>query len=66
MQSTKIDKFKVHSCVFPTFLGPHILRRFGGDKFPPIILFKIFISGRTTGVKYLSGKKMIQPASNVK
>ncbi|CAI8019507.1 Putative uncharacterized protein CXorf58 [Geodia barretti] len=33
--------------------------RFGGERFPPTIMFKIFISSTAaaTGVKYLSGKK---------
>lgn len=38
--------------------------RFGGERFPPVIMFKIFVSGRTTGVRYISGKQMIRPASN--
>ena len=39
--------------------------RFGGERFPPVIMFKIFISGVATGVQYFSGKKMIRPASEV-
>ena len=30
-----------------------------------MIMFKIFISSTASGVKYLSGKKMIRPASDV-
>ena len=43
----------------------NFLFRFGGERFPPIIMFKIFISSAASGVKYLSGKKMIRPASDV-
>ena len=39
--------------------------RFGGERFPPVIMFKIFISGVAMGVQYFSGKKMIRPASEV-
>ena len=40
--------------------------RFGGSEFPPLIYFKIF--NRTEngkGVTYLSGRKIIRPASIV-
>lgn len=46
--------------------------RFGGEHFPPFILFKIFTSMNAAdtglgrgGVKYISGKRMIRPASEV-
>lgn len=39
--------------------------RFGGDQFPPIVMFKIFISSCSSGVKYISGKRMIRPETNV-
>ncbi|ELT96341.1 hypothetical protein CAPTEDRAFT_219983 [Capitella teleta] len=38
--------------------------RFGGSEFPPQILFKIFMgSSQGSSVSYVSGKKMIKPAS---
>ncbi|PVD18639.1 hypothetical protein C0Q70_21189 [Pomacea canaliculata] len=39
--------------------------RFGGSEFPPIIFFKIFYHTDKGGqsVKYISGRKMIRPAS---
>ncbi len=42
--------------------------RFCGPQFPPFILFKIFTSTQNAshgGVCYISGKKMIKPASEV-
>lgn len=41
--------------------------RFGGEAFPPEVLFKVFLSSRegTASVVYLNGKTMIQPASEV-
>nr|XP_039271404.1 putative uncharacterized protein CXorf58 isoform X1 [Styela clava] len=36
--------------------------RFAGTEFPPIIVFKIFLVG--DGTKYISGRKIIQPASS--
>ncbi len=42
--------------------------RFSGPEFPPFILFKIFTSTQSDGaggVCYLSGRKMIKPASVV-
>ena len=41
------------------------LSRFGGQEFPPMIFFKIFIHTEGKGVKYLSGKRVIKPASEV-
>lgn len=39
--------------------------RFGGTTFPPYILFKVFTSvSGNGGVHYISGKKMIKPASD--
>lgn len=38
--------------------------RFGGDEFPPLIFFKVYIhTNGGKGVRYISGRKMIQPAS---
>lgn len=37
--------------------------RFGGEEFPPMIFFKIFIHSQAQKVKYMSGRKMIRPAS---
>uniref|UniRef100_A0A2C9KG98 Uncharacterized protein n=1 Tax=Biomphalaria glabrata TaxID=6526 RepID=A0A2C9KG98_BIOGL len=37
--------------------------RFGGEEFPPMIFFKIFIQTGVQKVKYLSGRKMIKPAT---
>ncbi|XP_077987846.1 uncharacterized protein CXorf58-like [Glandiceps talaboti] len=37
--------------------------RFGGSEFPPYIVFKIFIHSGGQGIKYMSGKKVIKPAS---
>uniref|UniRef100_A0A0B6ZF76 Uncharacterized protein n=1 Tax=Arion vulgaris TaxID=1028688 RepID=A0A0B6ZF76_9EUPU len=37
--------------------------RFGGEEFPPMIFFKIFIHHAGQKVKYLSGRKMIRPAT---
>nr|CAB3235000.1 putative uncharacterized protein CXorf58 [Phallusia mammillata] len=36
--------------------------RFAGMEFPPVILFKIYLV--SNGTKYISGKKIIRPASN--
>ncbi|XP_072035268.1 uncharacterized protein CXorf58-like [Amphiura filiformis] len=38
--------------------------RFSGSEFPPVILFKIFTHTEGTGLKYLSGKRCIKPATN--
>ncbi|XP_071477892.1 uncharacterized protein CXorf58-like [Diadema antillarum] len=37
--------------------------RFAGSEFPPVILFKIYTHTEGRGLKYLSGKKVIKPAS---
>ncbi|KAH3805326.1 uncharacterized protein CXorf58-like isoform X2 [Dreissena polymorpha] len=37
--------------------------RFGGGEFPPMIFFKVFIHSDGKGVKYLSGKRVIKPAT---
>ncbi|KAH9508739.1 putative protein CXorf58 [Bulinus truncatus] len=37
--------------------------RFGGEEFPPMIFFKIFIHTGVQKVKYISGRKMIKPIS---
>lgn len=38
--------------------------RFGGSEFPPMIFFKVFLHSDGKGIKYLSGKRIIKPASN--
>ena len=43
----------------------YILCRFGGSTFPPTVLFKVFIGMRGQGVKYINGRKMIKPSSEV-
>ncbi len=40
--------------------------RFGGEKFPPRVFFKVYLSSRGAKVVYMSGKKMIRPASQVR
>ncbi|XP_060606375.1 uncharacterized protein CXorf58-like isoform X3 [Ruditapes philippinarum] len=37
--------------------------RFGGGEFPPMIFFKVFLHSDGKGVKYLSGKRVIKPAT---
>ncbi|BFZ00479.1 hypothetical protein BsWGS_03518 [Bradybaena similaris] len=37
--------------------------RFGGEEFPPMIFFKIFVHGAAQKVNYISGRKMIRPTS---
>lgn len=37
--------------------------RFGGSEFPPMIFFKIFINAEGQKVKYMSGRKVIKPAT---
>lgn len=37
--------------------------RFAGSEFPPIVLFKIYTHTEGSGLRYLSGKKCIRPAS---
>lgn len=41
-----------------------LMPRFGGESFPPVILFKIFSKG--TNVHYFSGHRLIQSGSQVK
>ena len=41
----------------------NICHRFGGQNFPPIVLFKIFVGGDGTGIHYMTGKRLIEPAS---
>lgn len=38
--------------------------RFGGGEFPPMIFFKVFLHSEGKGVKYLSGKRVIKPATD--
>ena len=42
-----------------------ITYRFGGGEFPPMIFFKVFLHSEGKGVKYLSGKRVIKPATGV-
>ena len=42
----------------------HIFR-FAGADFPPYIVFKVYIQSDGRGLKYLSGKRVIKPASEV-
>lgn len=69
-------RYSVHSFFFLAFYAGVLHNfpiRFGGEQFPPLILFKIFTcmstresnSRGTGGVKYLSGRRMIKPASEV-
>ncbi|RDD39242.1 putative uncharacterized protein CXorf58 [Trichoplax sp. H2] len=44
-------------------LSAKIRFRFGGQEFPPSILFKIYIDRRNLGVKYYNGRTIIKPAS---
>uniref|UniRef100_A0A4X1VDZ7 Uncharacterized protein n=1 Tax=Sus scrofa TaxID=9823 RepID=A0A4X1VDZ7_PIG len=37
--------------------------RFSGEKFPPFIVFKIFLQTEGHGYKYFSGKKLLKPSS---
>ncbi|XP_052588693.1 uncharacterized protein CXorf58 homolog isoform X2 [Peromyscus californicus insignis] len=37
--------------------------RFGGEKFPPFIMFKIFFKNDGHGNKYFSGKDLLKPSS---
>ena len=37
--------------------------RFGGLEFPPTVMFKVFLTSGSSSVVYMSGKKMILPAS---
>ena len=40
--------------------------RFGGCEFPPHIYFKIFLAAeQAVTIHYVSGKKMLEPASEV-
>lgn len=39
--------------------------RFGGPEFPPMIFFKIYIHTEGKGLKYMSGRRTIKPASEV-
>jgi hypothetical protein len=41
-----------------------ILCRFGGEEFPPILLFKVFIGSNGKGIQYMSGRRLIEPASD--
>lgn len=37
--------------------------RFGGTEFPPLVLFKVFLTRDGSTIIYMSGKKLIRPAS---
>lgn len=39
--------------------------RFGGEKFPPFIMYKIFFKNDGHGNKYFSGKDLLKPSSKV-
>lgn len=39
--------------------------RFGGTEFPPLVLFKVFLTRDGSTIIYMSGKKLIRPASEV-
>jgi len=42
---------------------PIVKFRFAGSEFPPYIVFKVYLQNTGGGLKYLSGKRMIRPAS---
>ena len=44
---------------------PHynFFSRFGGQEFPPVILFKVYIHTGGQGLKYISGKRVIKPST---
>mmetsp|Transcript_3354 Transcript_3354/g.8270 ORF Transcript_3354/g.8270 Transcript_3354/m.8270 type:complete len:250 (+) Transcript_3354:160-909(+) len=44
-------------------LHPRVRFRLAGEAWPPRVVFKIFVSRATSSVVYMSGKKMIKPAS---
>eukprot|EP00037_Helgoeca_nana_P038168 m.19231 g.19231 ORF g.19231 m.19231 type:complete len:355 (-) comp9897_c0_seq1:703-1767(-) len=46
-----------------TALHPRVRFRLAGDSFPPRVVFKVFVSRKVTSVVYMSGKRMIKPAS---
>ena len=57
-------------CVFVKKLFSYSpIHRFGGDTFPPLVLFKVFTSTSSVrgvaggGVQYISGRRFIKPAS---
>lgn len=55
---TEADFFKDKS------LQIRVRFRFGGEEFPPLIFFKIYThTAEGKGVKYISGRKMIKPAT---
>lgn len=58
----KISPLEAELLNDPVF-RPKIRFRFAGDEFPPYIVFKIYIKTDGKGLKYLSGKKTILPAS---
>lgn len=43
----------------------YFIYRFGGGEFPPMIFFKVFLHSDGKGVKYMSGKRVIKPATGV-
>lgn len=42
---------------------PKVKFRFSGMEFPPYIVFKVYLQNFGRGLKYLSGKRVIKPAS---
>ncbi len=53
----KLIKIIILNCYY------NVIRRLNGDSFPPIIVFKIFMESKS--IKYISGKSMIRPSSEV-
>eukprot|EP00035_Acanthoeca_spectabilis_P032274 m.18108 g.18108 ORF g.18108 m.18108 type:complete len:349 (+) comp5268_c0_seq1:182-1228(+) len=44
-------------------LHPRVRFRLAGERFPPRVVFKVFVSRKMTSVVYMSGKRLIKPAS---
>eukprot|EP00038_Savillea_parva_P001334 m.103227 g.103227 ORF g.103227 m.103227 type:complete len:282 (+) comp10473_c0_seq1:119-964(+) len=44
-------------------LHPRVRFRLAGEDFPPRVVFKVFVSKKVSSVIYMSGKRMIKPAS---
>ncbi|KAB1253328.1 putative uncharacterized protein CXorf58 [Camelus dromedarius] len=44
-------------------LSTQFVRRFSGETFPPLIVFKIFLHTEGHGYKYFSGKNLLKPSS---
>ena len=50
---------------FTEYWSLYYFYRFGGGEFPPMIFFKVFLHSDGKGVKYMSGKRVIKPATGV-